>query len=134
MMMMIFSGNRGKVEAPNHNQMADTDGADGGQDLEAPEEELDSEHTALIHFGKYFEAQLALPWEQWTFRQKANFCMDRIFLGFLAIFLIILLGEFGFKMWYVTDVKKIAEFVSDWVVFLFNWLFTQERQEEFFEL
>lgn len=114
--------------------MADTDGADGGQDLEAPEEELDSEHAALIHFGKYHEAQLALPWEQWTFRQKANFCMDRIFLGFLAIFLIIVLGEFGYKMWYVTDVKKIAEFVSDSVVFLFDWLFTQERQEELFEL
>lgn len=114
--------------------MADTDEAEGGQDLEAPEEELIYEEESLLHFGKYSEARHALPWEQWSFREKANFFMDRIFLGFLFIFFIMLLGEFGYKMWYVTNVKTIAAFVSDSVVFLFDWLFTQERQEELFEL
>lgn len=114
--------------------MADADGADGGQDLEAPEEGLDDEHQMLLHFAKYSEARRALPWEQWTFKEKANFYMDRIFLGVLVIFLLMLLGECGYKIWYVTNVKKIAEFVSDSVAFLFNWLLTQQKQEELFEL
>ncbi|KAL3058251.1 hypothetical protein OYC64_010428 [Pagothenia borchgrevinki] len=113
--------------------MADADAADGDQDPEAPVEELDGEE-ALLHFGKYSEAQRSIPWEQKTFRQKANFHMDRIFLGFLVIFFLVFLGEFVYKMWYVTNVKVIAEFVSDCLVFLFNWLFTQTRQEELFEL
>lgn len=114
--------------------MAESDAADGVSDLEAPEDELDGDHTALLHFGKYYEAQRALPWEQWTFREKANFCADRIFLGFLVIFVIILLGEFVYKMWYVTNVNKIAEFVSDSVVFLVEQLFAQEKQEELLDL
>ncbi len=114
--------------------MAETDGAEVVQDPESPEEELDSEHEALIHLSKIIEARRALPWEQWTFKEKAIYYMDRIFLGFLAIALLMLLGEFGFKMWYVTNIKKIAEFVSDSLVFLFNWLFTQEKQEELIEL
>ncbi|KAL6112531.1 uncharacterized protein ACO6RY_09269 [Pungitius sinensis] len=114
--------------------MAETDGTDGVQDLEDPQEELDGDHTALLHFGKYYEAQRALPWDQWTFREKANFCVDRIFLGFLLIFVIILLGEFAYKMWYVTNVNKIAEFVSDSVAFLAERLFAQERQEELLDL
>nr|CBN80744.1 Uncharacterized protein [Dicentrarchus labrax] len=113
--------------------MADTDEAEGGQDLEAPEEELD-EHAALLHLGKYGEARRALPWEQWTFRERANFYMDRIFLGLLVIFLVMTLGECSYKVWYVTNVKKIAVSVVDSVVSLFDWLLTQERQEELFEL
>ena len=112
-------------------KMADTDAAGGGQDPEAPVEELDED---LEHFGKYHEARRAQPWQQWTFREKANFYVDRIFLGFLVIFFIMLLGESAYKFWYVTNVKKIAEFVVESVVVLFNWLFTQERQEELFEL
>lgn len=114
--------------------MADTDEAEGGQDPEAPEAELDSEDAALKHFGKYFEDQHAQPWEQWTFRRKANFYMDRIFLGFLVICFIVFMGECTYKIWYVTNLKKIAEFGSDLVVFLFDWLFAQDRQEELFEL
>ncbi|TNN76432.1 hypothetical protein EYF80_013297 [Liparis tanakae] len=114
--------------------MADPDETEGAQDLEAPDTELDGEDAALKHFGKFFEDQHALPWEQWTFRRKANFYMDRVFLGFLVICLILLMGECTYKMWYVTNFKKIAEFVSDLVVFLVDWLFKQDRQEELFEL
>lgn len=114
--------------------MADTHRAEGSQNVEAPEEEPFDEQETLLYFSKYGESRSALPWEQWTFREKANYYIDRIFLGILIIFLLMLLGEFGYKMWYVTNVKKIVEFVSESVVFLFNWLFTQERQEELFEL
>lgn len=114
--------------------MADTDGAEGAQDLEAPEEELGDEQEVLLQFGKYSETRRTQPWQQWTFREKFNFYIDRIFLGFLLVFFIMLIGECGYKMWYVTNVKKIAEFVSDSVIFLFNWLSTQDRQEELFEL
>lgn len=114
--------------------MADTDGAERSQDLEAPVEELDDEQDALLHFGKYSEARRVLPWEQWTLREKANFYMDRLFFAFLVIFVLVLMGEWGYKMWYVTNVNKIAASLSDLVVFLFNWLSTQERQEEMFEL
>lgn len=114
--------------------MADTEGSEGGQDLEAPEEELDDEQKALLHFGKYCEARRALPWEQWTFREKANFCIDRIFLTFLVIFVLALLGECVYKMWYLTNVNKIVGSAAESVISLFNWLSTQERQEELFEL
>lgn len=111
--------------------MADTDGAEADQDPEAPEEE---EMESLLHFSKYTETRHALPWDQWSFREKANFIMDRIFLGFLVIFLLMLLGECFYKIWYVTNVKKIAAFMSDSVVFLYDWLFTQEKEEKLFEL
>ncbi|MED6294302.1 hypothetical protein CHARACLAT_019777 [Characodon lateralis] len=114
--------------------MANTDELEDSQDPEAPEEDLDDEQQALLHLSKHGDSRRARPWEQWTFREKANFCMDRIFLGFLIIFVIILLSEFGCKMWYMSNLKKIAEFVSDCVIFLINWLFTQERQEELVEL
>lgn len=114
--------------------MAEAEGAEGGLDLEAPEEELDEEQDALLHFSKHSEARQALSWEQWTFREKVNYYIDRMFLGLLLIFFLVLLGEFSYKIWYVTNVKKIAEFVLDSVVFLLDWLFTQERQEELIEL
>lgn len=114
--------------------MADTEGTEAGQDQEAAEEELDDEESALLHFSKYSEARRALPWEQWTFRERASYYMDRIFLGFLILFFLMLLGEFAYKMWYITSVKTIAEYLSTSVIFLFNWLFTQERSEEQSEL
>lgn len=118
--------------------MADThrEGEEQGeeQDLEAPEEEMDDENNALLHLSKYREAQFAKPWEQWTFRDKANYYMDRIFLGLLVTFLVIFIGECGYKIWYLTNVNAIVEFVSDLVVFLFDWLFTQDRQEQVAEL
>lgn len=112
----------------------DADGSTDGQDVESPEGELDDEYATLVYFSKYGEARRMLPWAEWTFREKANYCMDRIFLLFLVIFLIVLLGESGYKMWYVSNVKKITESMLDSVVFLFNWLFTQERHEELAEL
>lgn len=114
--------------------MADTHRAGEEEDLEAPEDELDDEQEALLHFSKYRETQFEKPWEQWTFRDKANYYMDRIFLGLLFTFLVIFIGECGYKIWYVTNVNKIGEFVSHSVGFLFDWLFTQERQEEVAEL
>lgn len=110
--------------------MADTDRSEGGQE----EEEMDDEQKALLHFGKYSEARHALPWEQWTFREKANFYADRIFFTFLVIFVLVLLGECAYKMWYLTNVNKIVESVLDSVSSLSNWLSTQARQEELFEL
>lgn len=114
--------------------MADTDRSEGGQDLEAPEEELDDEQKALLHFGKFHEARRALSWEQWTFREKVNFYIDRIFFAFLVIFVLVLLGECVYKTWYLSNINKIVESVVDSVFSLFNWLSTQERQEEFLEL
>lgn len=116
-------------------KMADTGGTEHSQDPdEVPEEDLDDELQTLLHFSKHGDGRRAQPWEQWTFREKANYLMDRIFLGFLILFLIVLLFECTYKMWYVSNVKKMAQFVSDSVIFLFDWLFTQERQEEIAEL
>lgn len=114
--------------------MADTERSEGGQDLEAPEEELDDEQKALLHFGKYCEARRVLPWEQWTFREKANFYIDRIFITFLVIVVLALLGECVYKMWYLSNVNKIVVSAANSVINLLNWLSTQERQEELFEL
>ncbi|KAG8007599.1 60S acidic ribosomal protein P2 [Nibea albiflora] len=113
--------------------MADTDRTEGDQDLEAPGEDMDA-NEALIHLGKYSEAQHARPWEQWSFKEKANFCMDRIFLGVLVIFFFMLVAEFGYKMSFVINMRKVTVFMSDSAVSLFDWLFTQERQEELLEL
>ncbi|KAF7647198.1 hypothetical protein LDENG_00176020 [Lucifuga dentata] len=114
--------------------MAHTDGGEENQNLEAPEKEMDDGEAALLHVSKYCEARRALPWDQWTYREKAMYYMDRVFLGVLVIFLLMIFGEFSYKVWYVTNVKKIAEFVSDSMIWLFGWLFTQEKQEELIEL
>ncbi|CAL8336355.1 unnamed protein product [Lota lota] len=121
--------------------MSDGDGDEANQEAEPPEApeadeeaEVESDEAALWHFGRYRESRLALPWEQWSFREKANFCMDRLFLGFLAIFLLLLFSEVCYKMWYVTNVRKIAAFLKDSSTGLFGWLFAQEEGEELFEL
>lgn len=114
--------------------MAEEHREEESEDPESPEEETYDESELLLHFGKYAEARRALPWNQWTFREKASFFLDRIFLGFLAIFVLIFLGEFVYKMWYVTNMKKVAAFFTDSVIYVFNWLSTQERQEELLEL
>lgn len=114
--------------------MTESERAEGVQDLEDPGDHLSDGEQALLHFSAYTEARRALPWEQWTSRERAHYYVDRIFIGVLIIFGIMLLGEFWYKMWYVTNVRKIAESVSDSLVWLFTWLFTQERQEELMEL
>lgn len=114
--------------------MAEEDREEESQDPESPEEELSDETDILLHFGKYAEARRALPWTQWTFREKMTFFLDRIFFVFFGIFALIFVGEFVYKMWYVTNTKKIAAFVTDSVIYLFNWLSTQEKHEELLEL
>lgn len=114
--------------------MADAERSEGDQDLEAPDEELDDEQKALLHFGKYCEARRALPWEQWTFKEKANFFIDRIFVCCLVIFVLALLGECVYKMWYLTNVNKIVGSAAESIMTILNWLSTQERQEELFDL
>lgn len=114
--------------------MADTHGAEGGQDAEALETDVDEAEAALLHFGKYNEVRRARPWEQWSSREKANYYIDRFFFGFLIAFLLVLLAECVYKIWYVTNVRMIVEFVSDAVVFLFDRLLAQEGGEELAEL
>lgn len=118
--------------------MSDGEGDEVNQEMEAPEEEEDeevgTEESAMLHIGRYVESRRALPWEQWSFREKASYYMDRFFLGFLAIFLFVLMCEVCYKAWYVTNLRKIAAFLTDSGTFLFGWLFAQEEKEERFEL
>ncbi|XP_077386331.1 uncharacterized protein LOC144024114 [Festucalex cinctus] len=114
--------------------MANTHGAEGGREVEAPESDVDEAEAALLHFGKYNEARRARPWEQWSSREKANYYIDRFFFGFLVVFLLVLLAECAYKMWYVTNVRKIVEFASDAVAFLIDRLLAQEGGEELAEL
>ncbi|CAB1457621.1 unnamed protein product [Pleuronectes platessa] len=110
--------------------MADSDEAEAGQDPESPEDE----EQLLHHFNAYTESRRANPWEQWTFREKANYYIDRTFLVMLVIFLFMVVAEFGYKMWYVMNVAKSVEFVTESLVSVFESLFTQERPEERAEL
>ena len=117
--------------------MSDGDGDEVNQEVEAPEledEEMGAEEAALLHFGRYCESRRLLPWEQWSYREKVNYCLDRIFLVFLVAFLFVLLAEVCYKMWYVTNIMKIAAFLKDSSTWLFGWLFAQEEKEELFEL
>ena len=84
--------------------------------------------------------------------EKVNFYLDRMFLGFLGIFLIVFLCDCIYKVWWATNVKAIAAFVSgvtallfelllaipafvsDATEMLFGWLFAQGGQEERKEL
>uniref|UniRef100_A0A8B9LWP6 Uncharacterized protein n=1 Tax=Astyanax mexicanus TaxID=7994 RepID=A0A8B9LWP6_ASTMX len=93
-------------------------------------QEFQSEEEALLHFGRYSESRAALPWEQRTFKEKVMHHLDRMFLVFLAVFFVILISEGIYKFWYVTNWKKIMDFVLDSVSFLF----TQEKEEKLFEL
>ncbi|CAK6967213.1 hypothetical protein LDENG_00176020 [Scomber scombrus] len=114
--------------------MADTDVAEGDQNEEVPEDDLDDAEKAMLHFGKYYEARRALPWDQWTSREKTVYYMDRAFIGLMVVFLVVVFFDICYKIWYVTNLKKIAEFVTDIVSFLLDWLSTQEKHEELMEL
>ncbi|KAL1272424.1 hypothetical protein QQF64_028286 [Cirrhinus molitorella] len=108
--------------------MAEGDGAVEEREMET--QEINSDEEALLHFGKYSEARAAMPWEQRTFKEKVLHHVDRIFLIFLALFLLVLLGDFLYKMWYVTSWRKIWEFILETV----SYLFIQEKDEELIEL
>ncbi|CAJ1050255.1 hypothetical protein LDENG_00176020 [Xyrichtys novacula] len=114
--------------------MVETNQAEGDQDQQPSEEELDEGEKAMLLISKYAEARRALPWDQWTLREKVSYYMDRLFLLFIVLFLLVIVGECSYKIWYVTNMKKITEFVSDLVLSLFGWLFTADRQEELAEL
>lgn len=114
--------------------MAETDVAEGDQNEEVPDDDLDDTEKAMLHFGKYCEARRALPWDQWTTREKIVYYMDRTFIGIMIVFLIVMFFDICYKTWYVTNFKKIAEFVTDTVSYLLNWLSTQEKHEELIEL
>ncbi|KAG1963153.1 60S acidic ribosomal protein family [Pimephales promelas] len=78
--------------------MAESDGAVEEQEMET--QEINSDEEALNHFSKYSEARAAVPWEQRTFKEKLLHHADRIFLIFLALFLLVHFGDFMYKMWY----------------------------------
>lgn len=108
--------------------MADRHEAGEEREMEAQEEI--SEEEALLHFGRYTEARAGLPWEQRTFKEKLMHHLDRIFLAFLAIFFLVVVSELAYKIWYVTNWKKILEFIFDSV----SYLFMQNNEEELLEL
>ncbi|KAM8867045.1 uncharacterized protein ACB058_005187 isoform 1-T2 [Synchiropus picturatus] len=111
--------------------MADTD----PPQQTTPEEEEDIyEDEALQIFSKYAEARRALPWDQWTLREKISYYLDRLFLAFLVIFFIVFFCEIVYKLWHIANVNKIG-FVKDSIIgYVFNWLFTQDRQEQLADL
>lgn len=120
--------------------MAEGDGEDEREEVEeveAPPEDTDSQEEALLHFGRYSDMRRALPWEQKTRRERVNYYLDRCFLAFLLIFFLVLIGEFSYKMWYVTNLKKIKAFVLDFMAYVLDfvaWLLTQDEEERMAEL
>ncbi|KAK7145186.1 hypothetical protein R3I94_011325 [Phoxinus phoxinus] len=108
--------------------MAESDGAVEEQEMET--QEVNSDEEALLHFGNYSEARAAVPWEQRTFKEKVLHNIDRIFLIFLAVFLMVHFGDFLYKIWSVISWKKVLEFILNTV----SYLFTQEKDEELIEL
>lgn len=103
---------------------------EAGEEREMEAQEVISEEEALLHFGRYTEARAGLPWEQRTFKEKLMHHLDRIFLAFLAVFFLFVILEAAFKIWYVTNWRKILEFILDSV----SYLFMQESEEEILEL
>ncbi|KAJ8399580.1 hypothetical protein AAFF_G00409910 [Aldrovandia affinis] len=89
-----------------------------------------TDDDALLHFSRYSEARAAIPWEQRTFREKVVYHIDRIFLAFLLLFLLVLLGETIYKIWYMTNFQKLQKFVVDTLSLLLK----QEKEEELIEL
>lgn len=108
--------------------MAEGDGAVEQQEIEA--QEINSDEEAFLHFGQYSEARASLPWEQRTFKERVLYHIDRIFLSFMVLFLLVLFGEFLYKIWYVTNWRKTLEFILETL----SYLFTQEKDEELIEL
>lgn len=93
-------------------------------------QEINSEEEALLHFGRYSDARAAVPWDQRTFKEKVLYHIDRIFMGLLVLLLLVLFGEFLYKIWYVTSWRKIMEFILESI----SYLFTQEKDEQLIEL
>lgn len=100
------------------------------EETEMETEDINSDEEALYHFSRYSEARAALPWDQRTLKEKVLHHIDRIFMCLLALFLLILFGEFIYKMWYVTSWRKIWDLILELVSFLF----TQEKDENLIEL
>lgn len=94
------------------------------------EGEFEDEEAILLHFQRYSEARQALPWSERTLREKVSYYLDRIFLVFLCVLVLVFLAEAVYKMWYVTNLKAIYKSVSDIVTYLL----TQEEEEELIEL
>lgn len=103
---------------------------EAGEEHEPEVQELMSEEEVLLHFGRYSEARANLPWEQRTFKENLMHYLDRIFLAFLAIFLLFVILDTAFKIWYVTNWGKIWQLLRDSL----SYFFMQEDDEELLEL
>lgn len=106
------------------------EGAGPLEEREMETEEINSEEEALLHFSRYTDARAALPWDQRSFKEKVLHHIDRIFMSLLALFLLVLFGEFLYKIWYVTSWRKIWELILECV----SYLFTQDQDEHLIEL
>ncbi|KAM8953757.1 small integral membrane protein 40 [Pelodytes ibericus] len=67
------------------------------------------------------------PWEQRSTLMKIVYFADRIFLGFLAIFLLVLIGEVTYILYNIVPWPAISRGLRDW-------LLTQEDKEEELDL
>lgn len=105
--------------------MPDQDERQEEREQEVQEELAGEEEDVLLRFSRYSEARATLPWSQRTFKEKLAHHADRIFLFFLALFLLVFAGEAAYKMWYVTNWKKVYKFVLD----LVSYLISEEEKE-----
>lgn len=103
---------------------------EAGEEHELEPQELMSEEEILLHFGRYAEGRAALSWKQRTFKENLMHYLDRIFLAFLVIFILFVILDIAFKIWYVTHWGKIWQLLRDTV----SYFFMQEDDEELFEL
>lgn len=108
-----------------------TENREGDAARAEEEEELEEgEDPAILHLQRCIAARKALPWSELTLREKICYYADRIFLAFLAVVVLIFMGEAVYKAWWVTSPKAIYKFIAEIVAFFL----TQEEGEELIEL
>ncbi|KAG5274925.1 hypothetical protein AALO_G00141660 [Alosa alosa] len=60
--------------------------------------EFENEEAILMHFQRYTESRAALPWSERTRHEKVTYYLDRIFLVFICIVVMIFMAEAIYKM------------------------------------
>uniref|UniRef100_A0A4W3GUZ3 Uncharacterized protein n=1 Tax=Callorhinchus milii TaxID=7868 RepID=A0A4W3GUZ3_CALMI len=66
--------------------------------------------------NRFMESQTQVAFEDWSLKQKLIYFLDKGFLCFLALFLVILFVEVVYKIWYLVQWRLIFNYVVTWLI------------------
>ncbi|XP_078496854.1 small integral membrane protein 40 [Lissotriton helveticus] len=118
------------LEDPREGLLQDEDSPEG-EDNHPGDEDGDEEgaedEDSFVRLSRCTRSPGAVPWGQRSAKMRLLYLADRAFLGFLALFLLVLALEILYKAAYLLPWRALYEALE-------GWMLAQEEDEEALEL